>query len=274
MIKIFFSVILLITVVFNGSCPAYDESLSAAEVMNKMKAALEPEIASTRWVTFVIKKGENVTNTWAAREGRMKPGSQKRYLLVITEPIQVKGFANLIWENTDGTGQGWVYLPALKQTRRLRALEKYKSLQITDFTYADIGFLDIRGSHKLVEQDKSPGGKAYQIETIPEIAWCYSRVITWVSQENFLPVQRDLYDFAGKLWRRQFFENVTVINNIPTPLRIRMVDLQSKSSTEYNVGEVCYGASIPEAIFEPDALENALQYDFCPLPAEAPKNTE
>ena len=274
MIKIFSTLVLLITVAVNSNCLASAELLSAHEVMSKMKAAFEPEIASTRWVTFIIKKGESVTNTWAAREGRMKCADQKRYLLVITEPIQVKGFANLIWENTDGTGQGWVYLPALKQTKRLRELEKYKSLQITDFTYADIGFLDIRGSHKMLEEEITPGGKAYKLETVPEIAWCYSRVITWISQDNFLPLQRDLYDFAGKLWRRQFFENVTVINNIPTPLRIRMVDLQSKSSTEYNVGEVCYGASIPEAIFEPDALENALQYDFCPLPAVTPKATE
>ncbi len=245
--------------------------LDAGELMWKMKAALEPEIASTRKVVFIIKKSGNVTNTWTAREGRLHLGEEKRYLLVITEPIQVKGFANLIWEKRDGSGEKWVYLPALNQTRRLRQLERYKSLQITDFTYADIGFLDIRGSHTLMGEEMHPGGKAYKVETIPEDAWCYSRIITWISQENFLPLQRDLYDFSGKLWRRQVFENVTIINNIPTPLLVRMVDLQSDSSTEYTVSEVCYGASIPEEIFDPSTLSNALQFDFCPLPTTVPK---
>jgi hypothetical protein len=107
---------------------------------------------------------------------------------------------------------------------------------------------------------------AYKIQTVPEDRCYYSRIITLVSKETFLPLVRDFYDITGTLWKRQLFEEITVINGIPTPLWITMNNVQTKTSTEYRVSEVCYGAGLPDEVFQPKGLPNALLYDFCPLP--------
>ena len=136
----------------------------------------------------------------------------------------------------------------------------------SDFTYSDIGFINVRGTHKLLGVEDHLGIKAYKVETIPEAKWYYSRIIKWVSAENFLPLERDLYDVVGNLWKTQFFEDVEVINNIPNPLKVRMVDVQTKTSTEYKVSDICYGAPVADEVFEPKGLPHALDVPFCPLP--------
>lgn len=254
---------------FDTALPAAD--LDVETIINNMKSAFEPEISSTRTLVFTIKDHGRVTNTMTAREGRKKLPDGKRTLLVMIEPAEVKGLSRLTWERHDGINWQWVYLPALKRTTRIVPINAYDSFQGTDFTYSDIGFIDVRGTHKLLGEEEHAGVAVYKIETIPNETWYYSRIITWVDKKNFLPLQRDLYDVSGTLWKTQLFEEGTVINNIPTPLQIRMLDVQAQTSTEYKVSEVCYGADIPDEVFKPTGLANALQYDFCPLPAARPQ---
>jgi len=154
----------------------------------------------------------------------------------------------------------------LKRTNKMSPLNTYDSFQGTDFTYSDMGFIDVRGSHKLLEEEEYGGVAAYKVETIPEEKFYYSKIITLIEKGTYLPLKREIYDVAGVIWKNQLFEDCTVINNIRTPLVIRMLDLQANTSTEYRVSEVCYGAGLPDEIFETRGLPNALQFDFCPLP--------
>lgn len=154
----------------------------------------------------------------------------------------------------------------MKRVVEMAPVMAYDSFQGTDFTYSDLGFIDVRGVHKLLGVEEHLGSKAYKVETIPEARWYYSRIITWVSTKNFLPLERDCYDVTGTLWKTQLFEDVAVINNIPTPLKVRMMDVQAKTSTENRVSEICYGAPISDEVFELRGLPNALNVPFCPIP--------
>jgi len=243
------------------------EAPDADSIMKEMKDALEPEIASTRTLKFTImdEKGA-VTNTWIAREGRMELSNGKRTLLVMLQPEEVKGVARLVWEKEGGESVQWMYLPALKRIREMGPIDSYDSFQGTDFTNSDIGFISVRGTHTLLGETNHKGTTAYSIETVPVQKEKFSKIITMVAKDSFLPLERDMYDVNGVLWKTHFFEDVTVINNIATPLAVRMVDVQTKTSTAYKVDHVCYGAVIPSEIFEPKNLANALQFDFCPLP--------
>ena len=257
--------LMFIFISLNATVLATD--FDAKTIINKMKEALEPEVSCTRKVVFTLKNDRGqVTSTWVAREGRKKLADGKRTLLVMLEPDEVKGTTLLMGELNDKASVQWIYLPAMKRVMKVVSAMTYESFQGTDFTYSDIGFINVQGTHKVLGVDEHLGSKAYKVETIPEMKWYYSRIITWISTENFLPLERDDYDVAGRLWKRQLFEDVTVINNIPTPLRVRMMDVQTKASTEYRVSEICYGAPIADEVFEPKGLPNVLEVPFCPLP--------
>jgi len=154
----------------------------------------------------------------------------------------------------------------MKRIVEMAPVMAYDSFQCTEFTCSDIGFMNVRGTHKLLGEEEHLGCNAYKVETIPEMKWYYSRIITWVSTKSFLPLQRDLFDITGTLWKTQLFEDVTVINNIPTPLRVRMINVQTEGSTEYKVSDLCYGAPVADEVFEVKGLPNALNVPFCPIP--------
>jgi len=93
--------------------------------------------------------------------------------------------------------------------------------------------------------------RAYKIEEVPKEPWYYSRIITWVTTDTLLPLQRDYYDRAGHLWKTEHFDQVTVLDGIPTPLRVRMHEVQQDTTTILQMSEVTYNVDLPDALFDP-----------------------
>ncbi len=78
-----------------------------------------------------------------------------------------------------------------------------------------------------------------------------------MSANSFLPLQRDYYDTPGRLWKTELFE-VSIIDKTPTPIRIVMKDVQRGFGTELNITDVDYRVEIPDEIFDPKLLPNAV----------------
>jgi len=232
-------------------------------ILKKMKNAFEPSLTSTRMVTFVLKSKGEVTNKWVAREARKTGEQGKKSLLVMIEPASVRGIARLITEEEGEVNAMYVYLPALDRIRKIYPVMAYDSFLNTDFTFADLGFIDLRGKHSFIGIEEHDGTKAFKMETVPKDDWYYSRMVSWVTYDNYLPLQRDYYDRAERLWKSQYFEDITTVNNISTPLLVRMVDRQNLTSTEYKISELCYGANVPDEVFLLKNISHALEAAFC-----------
>jgi outer membrane lipoprotein-sorting protein len=226
------------------------------DVVKKMKEVFEPVRPSTRTVDITMTEGGETIH-WVAREAMKQFPDGKRMVMVMVEPAEVKGNAYLIWEPTDKPSVVWTYLPFLRRVRELLGVDAYEHFLGTDFTYADLGFVRLHPQYRLLGEEDHGGQTTYKIEeSVPQERAYYSRVITWVSKDSLLPVQRDYYDVAGTLWKTEVFEEET-IDGVPTPIRIQMKDLQGKSSTELRVSDVRYNVEVPDALFDPVKLSAA-----------------
>jgi hypothetical protein len=177
--------------------------------------------------------------------------------MVMVEPNEVKGNAYIIWEPKDKLSAVWTYMPVLRRVRELLGVDAYEHFLGTDFTYADLGFVRLHPHYRLLSEEEHGGKKTYKIEeSTPKERAYYSRVITWVSKDSMLPLQRDYYDVAGTLWKTELFEEEK-IDGVPTPIRIQMKDLQGKSSTEIRVSDVRYNVEVPDVLFDPMKLSTA-----------------
>lgn len=226
------------------------------DVVKKMKEVFEPVRPSTRTVALTLTAGGE-TIWWVAREALKQFPDGSRLVLVMLEPPEVQGNAYLIWEPEDKSSAVWTYLPVLRRVRELVGVDAYEHFLGTDFTYADLGFVRLHPQYRWLGEEAHGGKQTYKIEEgVPQERAYYSRVITWVSKDSLLPVQRDYYDVAGRLWKTEVFEEET-IDGVPTPVRIQMTDLQGKSSTELQVRDVRYDVEVPDALFDPLALSTA-----------------
>jgi len=176
-------------------------------------------------------------------------------LMVILEPEYLKGTALLVWERENEPTSMMVYLPFIRRVRKLESVEQYDAFLGTDFTYADLGFIKLHEGYRPLGKEKHAGVPAYKVEEkVPQERFFYSRIITWIATDSLLPLQRNYYAPNGELWKTELFEDVSVIDGVPTPLRIEMKDVEEGTSTELTLREVDYNADIPDAIFSPKEL--------------------
>ena len=149
-------------------------------------------------------------------------------------------------------------------------VEAYESFLGTDFTLADLGFVNMHDRAFTLLGDQSIDSRpAYQVqEVLAGPHYHYSRIVNWVAKDSMLPLRRDYYDAAKQLWKMERYEDETVLDGVPTVLRIRMEDKMQNTSTELRVSKVQYDAQIPDDLFDPDNLPQASQH---PLWAASPQ---
>lgn len=229
--------------------------LDAMSIVDQMKAVFEPTRPSVRKMEITVSSDAGHKQAhWIAGVARKQLPDGKRNLIVMLEPQDIRGNALLIWERGEQQDTMWVYTPAIQRVRGIFPVDAYERFLRTDFTYADLGFVSRRGAYRLLGEEDHAGVRAYKLEEVPKESWYYSRVITWVTTETLLPLQRDYYDLAGQLWKTEYFDQVTVIDGSPTPLRVRMHDMQQDTTTLLQMSEVTYNVELPDEMFDPQRL--------------------
>jgi outer membrane lipoprotein-sorting protein len=242
----------------------------AESLLQKMKAALEPAKASTRTMTFqVYSKRFNETTQIVVRQARKTSPDGARCVTVVMSPETLKGVAMLVAERKGKASLQYVYLPALRRVRQLVGSGAFEPFLGSDFTYSDVGLTETHDrSLKLLGEKAHAGTKAYELEETPKATFYYSRIVDWIAADSGLPLERDHYDVANVLWRKQIFEEVAVVDDVPTPMHVRMDDLESGDWSDYRVTELQYEVSVPDEVFDPDRLDGAAQNPVWSAPSK------
>jgi len=133
-------------------------------------------------------------------------GTEKRIIKFIS-PAEVKGTGILIYDYPEKSDDMWIYLPALRKTRRIVSKEKSKSFMGSEFSNANMtapGLEDF--SYELEGEEILNGNICFMIKSTPvstdlEDEYGYARSISWVDQNNYLVYQTLYYDFDGELFK-------------------------------------------------------------------------
>jgi outer membrane lipoprotein-sorting protein len=243
----------------------------AKTLVMQMKEAFEPTRPSTRKVIISV-SDMGQTLQFVGRSARKKLADGKRQVIVMMEPLDVRGTAILMSEPKDPTTPSvlWIYSPVIRRVRKLVPIDAYDHFLDTDFTYADLGYVRLHDRYKMLGAAEVKGVKAYKIEEkIPQEDWYYSRVVTYIAAGNKLPLQRDYYDPGGSLWKTEVFDSITDIDGSPTVLHALMKDVQAQTSTDLAVSEVRYDVDVPDSIFDPMKLGQLADHPLW-QPAAAP----
>lgn len=242
---------------------------NANQVIREMKQAIEPSKASTRVITLTAKQAGDTQSVKLIQARKVLPDGTRGSLTFVIEPRDARGLAYLELHNAKSGAKEYTYAPVIRRVRELTPAESYTAFLDSDFTYGDLGFLPTNDKNEFLGTEKEGNGKTfYKVQSTPDAAarqWYYSRYVTWIATDTKLPVKREYYSPAGELFRLELFEDVVQIDGVPTPTKITMTNLGSKSSSELVVSSVSYNNSIPDEFFTPKMLhtlsdaENAVE---------------
>lgn len=139
-------------------------------------------------------------------------GIDSRFLVKFTSPNDIRGTGFLQIEHSEADDDLWIYLPALKKSRRLVANNKKDSFFGSDFSYGDILLPKVTlYRHTLLKSEPIDGHDCYLVESQPSSDTVknnsgYGKRVTWVRKDNFLETKVDYYDVSGRLLKTQLVQ--------------------------------------------------------------------
>ncbi len=183
-----------------------------------------------------------------------KENSEKKMntMIVFHRPSSVKDTRFLSIGHSEKVPEQWIYMPALKRTKRITTSDADQSFLGTDFTYADMGANDIdKANYSLLREEGLDNEQCWVVETKPmkSAGSDYFRTISWISKEMLLPVYVEMYDKKNKLIKKLTTDNIEKIQGYWTPRITKMENVQTGHSTILKMDKIVYDENLPDGIF-------------------------
>lgn len=138
-----------------------------------------------------------------------KFGDVTKMMMKFTDPADVKGTSILIYDYEERADEMWIYMPALKKTRRVVSNERGKNFMGSEFTNADMSKPNIEDfDYKIISSENINGRASHVIEATPVSQESlqsngFSKKVSYIDKENYLCYKIEYYDLKGKILKTQ-----------------------------------------------------------------------
>lgn len=184
----------------------------------------------------------------------------RKSIMFFQYPSDVKGTGFLTWDydNPRKDDDKWLYLPAMKKTRRISGSSaKQDYFMGSDFTYDDMGSRNVdEDTHKLLGTENIDGYKCWKLESIPkDKREIYAKKIAFIRQDCLIAVKVEYYDKMGKLHRRLELSNITKVEGFWIAKKLHMTNVQTGHQTILEFMNPKYNLPMDESKFNVTTLE-------------------
>ncbi|MEM7465322.1 MAG: outer membrane lipoprotein-sorting protein [Pseudomonadota bacterium] len=183
-----------------------------------------------------------------------------RVLIEVNAPLARRGVKLLVMEQDQMPPGLHMYLPELRNVRRVTGDTLSGTLLGSDFNYEDFLYLyglsespTIRGeaTHKLFNRE------VFVIEIDPQDENSrYSKIRTFVDEQSCVPLKIDFYSTEGTLRKTLTVdpEKITTIANIHMPISFEMHDVQQDTRTVVTIESVKFDTPLKDSLFSLSGL--------------------
>ncbi len=222
----------------------------ADQIMNKSRElTIVGSMQATISLSITEKNGATRNRTIAMTTKSFPEGLEKRFIKFL-EPADVRGTAMLVVDNKTVADEIWIYLPALKKTRRISSSENGKSFMSSEFSNADMGsptLSDFKSRHI----DGSGSNNTWIIESVPineEKAdqYGYTKKISYISMDKFQVQKMEFYNFDN-----EHFKTIEIRNVHPLPEGKYMVsDMIASNLVTNRKSEILFNSIVDKVKIE------------------------
>jgi outer membrane lipoprotein-sorting protein len=247
------------------SIPYPAQALTGREIIEKVDARDDGDnMTADQEMILVDKKGhKRVRKMKAFNKDR---GRDTLRLMFFLAPADVKdtGFLTYDYYSGEKDDDQWLYLPALKKTKRIASSDKSSAFMGSDFSYADMTrrVLD-EWNYKLLKEVEVRGKKCWLIEALPknrvvEDRYGYSRSIVFIRQDIYMGIRAVHWVKEGKKLKYFDMKQVQKIDGIWTGTLLDMKTTKNRKTlhrTFLKFKNVRFNQEIEEGLFTVRQLE-------------------
>ena len=179
-------------------------------------------------------------------------GDVEKSIMYFQSPADVKNTSFMSWSyDSDKSDDQWIYLPAIKKTKRISSDSKSDYFMGSDFTYDDLGDRKLENdSHKLLREESINGKACYVVESVSkDEEYMYSKTITWIDKSNFIGVQKEFYDEDEELLKILTIKKYVEISGFWVITNSEMKNVQKNHSTSMVLSDVQVNIGISASKF-------------------------
>lgn len=180
-------------------------------------------------------------------------GDVEKKIMFFVAPADVKNtsFMNWSYDEEGKEDDQWIYLPALKKTKRISSDSKSDYFMGSDFTYDDLGDRKpTDDNHKLLREEVLNGEDCYIVESVPKDEdYMYSKTITWIIKDKWIGLKKEFYDEDGELLKILNVKKYENIKGFWVIVNTVMENVQKNHKTVMSLTNVKINTNIPESKF-------------------------
>lgn len=249
---------------------AFGQQITGTEIMESHTNSVKVQDMRSDLEVKIISKNGRIQNRKLSQYIKAADSDNNLYNTIIRfhAPSDVKNTAVLILERKDEDDDQWLFLPALKKSRRISANNRKDRFMGTEITYEDIAN---ELSEKLeeyqynyIKTEEKNGRSCYFLEALPisdeeKKLSAYSKRRLWIDVENHIVMYSEFYDKKGKLLKYIQRSEVSKIENT-NHYRAHMTyieNVQTGNKTEIISKNFKIDKGLEDAIFTKRSLERA-----------------
>ena len=177
----------------------------ATEIMNKSRdLTLTGSMSSNISLTITEKNGSIRERAISIVAKSFPDGTEKR-MIKFTGPADVRGTSLLVVDNKNIADEMWIYLPALKKTRRIVSSEKGKTFMSSEFSNSDMSspaVADFNYKHLA----SSGVNNMWIIESTPVSSekadeYGYTKRVSFIKKDNLQLMKMEFYNYDNQIYK-------------------------------------------------------------------------
>lgn len=224
-----------------GAASAADEPKARA-IMEKVDSRDDGDNGTSDMMMELIDKHGNKR----VREirARMKDiGRDTHRIMFFISPPDVKdtGFLTYDYDDPDKDDDQWLYLPALRKTKRIASSDKSGSFMGSDLNYSDMTSRNLQDyDFSMVKEDDVDGHKVWLVQAVPRSRKVieetgYSKSVLFVRQDNYVVIRA--VHWVADSDRLKYFDvkKLELIDNIWVAMEVHMTTKQGKATLHKTV---------------------------------------
>lgn len=207
-------------------------------------------------VTLTDKRGSTRKLSFVAASKMHDPPLAKS-IVRFSSPPDLAGAGFLQVQRRDGDDDRYLFLPALRRSRRISGSLRSSAFMGTDFSFADLDRRDLRDSDaKLLGTEQIGPATCYVIDVVPRRNDAqYSHIELWVRKDNFLTLRTKMYDKSNMHAKTFDAREIRRVSGNWFVSKSVMTDHKNKHTTQLELQSIVVNAALPDEDFTVRALE-------------------
>jgi hypothetical protein len=194
-------------------------------------------------------------------------GKTEKRVYRFLSPADVKGTGILVFDYENKADDMWIFMPALRKTRRILSSQGTQAFMGSEFSFSDLNIPAIDDFKYTVQKEEACAGgdTCWTIDVLPKSkevsdADGYSKKTYWVSKSKFVVVRGLYYARDGKLLKELVTRDIKLLdakNKRYRSLHMEMINKQTNCHSVFETTKMNFAPNTKDEYFTTSYIERS-----------------